>query len=92
MTSFPHASGLPQRQPASQSGSRRKDAFPPPPKSVRTWLVQAHGEDQPERTESLPALNQSQDRYPKVNMWGWILLSVAVFIGLAVWLFVSQLR
>jgi hypothetical protein len=93
MTSLPHASGLPQRQPNSHSGSRRhKDAFPPPPKTVRIWQVQAQSQE-PSPEETPPAENQpvsGQRTEPGMNLW--VLLFLAGLIGLAAWLFVFQFK
>lgn len=116
MTSLPHASGWPHRQPqippdgklasqpASLSGSRQKDSFPPPPKSVRFWQVQAQSQDEPDPTVASPAevqplsqpvsqpvLNPDARNQGRTKL-GWVFLFLAGFLGLAAWLFVSQLR
>jgi len=97
MTSLPHASGLPQRQPNSPSGShsgsrRHKDAFPPPPKTVRIWQVQAQSQE-PSPEEPPPAENQPASGHktqPGMNLW--VLLFLAGLLGLAAWLFVFQFK
>lgn len=101
MTSLPHASGLPQRQPNSHSGShsgsrRRKDAFPPPPKTVRIWQVQAQSQE-PSSEETPPAENQpasGQQTQPGMNLWVVLFLAglIGLAVGLAAWLFVFQFK
>ena len=89
MTSFPHASGLPQRQPGSRSGLRRKGAFPPPPKSVRIWQVQTPRDDQLEPLVPSPEQVQPATSSPTFSTLVWALLALAGVLGFAVWLFVS---
>lgn len=90
MTSPPHASGPPQSQPASRSGSRHKDSFPPPPKSVRIWEVQAHGQDDtppaPASPDQTPTDNRSCSKCT-LNRTGWVLLFLAALVVLAACLF-----
>lgn len=93
MTSLPHASGLPHRQPPSHSGSRRrKDTFPPPPKTVRIWQVHPQSpEPSPETTQSAKELLAS-GRQTEPGMSLWVLLFLAGLVGLAAWLFVLQFK
>lgn len=104
MTSLPHASGWPHRrphgppegqassQPASHSNSRRKDVFPPPPKSVRIWQVQTPTEDQPEPTPPPPTPAQPLGPCSRLRTLGWVLLFLAGVLALAAWWSAWQFR
>jgi hypothetical protein len=93
MTSLPHASGLPQRQPTSRSGSRRRaDAFPPPPKTVRIWQVQAQGPAQCPDAPSLAEIPPASSQQASGSRAFWVLLFLSGVLALTAWLFVFQFK
>jgi hypothetical protein len=95
MTSIPHRSGLPASQPSSRSGSRRA-AFPPPPKSVRTWLVTAADPQEPSTVfaESQPSIDETRSDAKNVKLTSELLLAgiLVLCTALAAWLFVFRLK
>jgi hypothetical protein len=107
MSSLPHASStsLPgvHGAGAQHSHSRRRvsrrGAFPPPPKSVRIWQVQA-SQQAPSEDEPEPVLNSRAPVSPAspMRIWAkyavpvWIMLTLSGILGLATWLFVFQLK
>jgi hypothetical protein len=103
MTSLPHASGWPHRQPrlepevqpgspsSSRSSSHRKGAFPPAPKSVRMWEVPSQSPDAPHQSAPPTPTGRPSVRLSKRAIWTAGALLAAAAAALIAWLFVSQL-
>lgn len=92
MTSLPHASGTPHGQPdlqpASRSGSRHKDAFPPPPKSVRIWEVHAQSQDDAQGDARQAISSPVSSQSAKASVQVWVFLFLVGLVVIAAWLFV----